>query len=307
MNTQQSFDRYLTYLNAVGRSQATVKAYQSKCRDFVSLYSDQAVDTITPDDIDDYFVALRGRSGRWQDHPCKPAVDGGLSHSTIYSIMRHVRSFLNFCATRGYCSISPAAHLRIKKKRKSNYKAHDPVAVEKLQKALLSGDSRGCKRDAALLRLFLDTGGRAGELCAAVRDTLDTDRCRVYFDNGKTGDGWLYFSPDSLQIVRDWLAVAPASEWLFCSVWLTTGEQIDSNTVWQIFDRRKKQFGITGRINPHSHRHAVGQAWAQEHGLRLAQAKLRHVDINSTMVYASPDDEMIQKLTAKTSLVPTTT
>jgi len=302
MNTQEAFKSFVTYLTAVGRSPRTIETYKQKCRHFLDKFGDYWVADITPEDIDIYLLNVRRRGMRWVDHPIMPEQEGGLSDSTIHSIMRHIRSFLNWCAKRGHCDISPADHIIIKRRRSRRILAHCTNDTAKAIEMLSEQNTLGSRRDLLLFRFILDTGCRAGEACSVLRADIDRERCQV-LANGKTDEDYLFFSPDILPLIDDWLAVAPPSPWLFCGLHTAKGEQITTRNLWQIFKRRKIKFGLTGRLNPHSHRHGVAQEWANKHGVLRTQAKLRHVDVNSTLFYVRPNDEDIRRLTASTRIV----
>ena len=72
---------------------------------------------------------------------------------------------------------------------------------------------------------------------------------------------------------------------------------MNPNSIYQMFRRRARDAGISGRRNPHGVRHLVGTEAAKQFGLRDAQILLGHDDISSTVIYAAVDDERQKAVT----------
>jgi site-specific recombinase XerC len=106
----------------------------------------------------------------------------------------------------------------------------------------------------------------------------------------------VYFTQPTADLIGRWLVDHPGGAWLFCGLHRRLGQQMTVDSLYQMFRRRGADRGVTGIHNPHGVRHLVGQAAAQNLGVRDAQLLLGHLDISSTMVYASPDESRLREV-----------
>lgn len=106
--------------------------------------------------------------------------------------------------------------------------------------------------------------------------------------------------PRAFDAVTKWLAVAPDSEWLFCTTSVRggiakgnpVGSPLGVEYVWQIVKRYAKAAGITRNTHPHMFRH-TGADWllrpVELGGLGLSiydvSDTLGHESIDTTAVY----------------------
>lgn len=163
----------------------------------------------------------------------------------------------------------------------------------------------GQGRDLAMLLFTVDTGARAGEVASLRRENLNLKRYEALVD-GKTGPRVVDFTHRTAQALSDWLSQHPTPQSDFVFVGLhapNQGEPIGPGTLYQVFRRLAKSAGVTGRFNPHSIRHRVGQVWADNTNLELVRQKLGHRDISTTAVYANQDRERVKRFTEKVRIL----
>ncbi|MBC8445779.1 MAG: tyrosine-type recombinase/integrase [Chloroflexi bacterium] len=280
---------FLLCLEAAGRSPRTLATYQERLGYVVAFLVERGIEKIAdvrPDHLDAYVVGLRRRE---------------LSPVTIAGRIMVIKTFLAWCVRRRYLERSPADHL--KKPRLERGGRSPPMARGDL--ALLIREAvRGRPRDLAVLLFLADTGCRVGELVRLkVGDVRLADlEARV---DGKTGGRWVDFTERTRCAVEVWLSSRDGpSTGSGCDV----GESLfgmTANGVRKMLERLGARAGVAGRVNPHSIRHLVGQAWLDDGAnLELVRQKLGHRDITTTaMFYAHQDRERVKAASERYSLV----
>jgi site-specific recombinase XerD len=242
---QESFGRHL---RAENKAPSTITTY-SKAIDQLDAYLSstgmpRAVGRIRREHIEAFLVSLQERGAR-------PA--------TVAQRYRSLQQFFKWLAEEGEISVSPMTNM------KPPHVPLEPPEVlrEDDLRALLKtcdGPEYDDRRDNAILRLFLDTGMRRGELAGLrLADiNFDTDtalvlgkgrRPRVCPFGRKTAK-----AIDRYLRVRGHRADA-VSEWL----WLGKRGRLTDTGIEQVVKRRAAQAGLRG-VHPHLFRHSYAHA-----------------------------------------------
>ena len=160
-----------------------------------------------------------------------------------------------------------------------------PVITDADLEALLStcrGNTFEHRRDLAIIRLFLDTGMRAGELAGLGLDDLDQDQATAYVI-GKGGRRRACpYGAKTADALRRYMRVRRAHKYASSSaLWLGRVGVMTTDAIRQMIDRRTAEAGI-GHINPHRFRHTFAHKWLADGGqetdlMRLAGWKSREM------------------------------
>lgn len=162
---------WLPRLKAANLSPSTISSYRSVAEELLGYLRQQgmptAAEAITREYIESYLVHLAERSNRPTGKPISPA-----------HVAKHFRSlqqlFRWLDETEGEIAENPITKMRPPAVPEQPV----PVLTEEQLAALLAttkGSSFEYRRDAALLRFFIDTGARIGEVAPLTVDALDFD------------------------------------------------------------------------------------------------------------------------------------
>ena len=274
-------EEFLLCLEAAGRARRTLETYEERLGYVLAFLGERGVGEIgavRACDLDAYVVSLRRRE---------------LSLVTIAGRIMVIKTFFAWCVRRRYLERSPADHL---KKPKLERGGRAPP-MDRGDLALLLGEAaRGRPRDLAVILFLADTGCRVGELVRLGVGDVCLGKCEARV-NGKSGGRWVDFTERTARAVEAWLMVRDGpGELLFGMTYAA---------VYKMLRRLATKAGVSGRCNPHSIRHLVGQAWLDDGAnLELVRQKLGHRDITTTaMFYAHQDRERVRAATEKFSLV----
>ena len=271
---------FLVYLEAAGRSVRTLATYEERVGYVLAFLEERGVvelGAVCPGDLDAYVVGLRRR---------------GLSPSSIAGYIQAIKAFFGWCVLRRHLERSPAEHLKKPKlERGGRSKAMDRGDLGRLL-----GAADGRSRDHAVLLFLADTGCRVGELVKLRVGDVCLEQCEARV-NGKSGGRWVEFTERTAEALRAWLAVRDVD-----------GEAVfgmTANAVRLMLRRLGARAGVKGRVNPHSIRHLVGQAWLDDGAnLELVRQKLGHKDIQVTaMFYSHQDRSRVKAASERYSLV----
>jgi integrase/recombinase XerD len=194
-----------------------------------------------------YALARFSRCASWPptSGACQAFVEtmqaDGLSEASQASYWRSVRVFLRWCVATRRLASDPAAGLDHPRDPDPEPRAVPQHQLRKLFAHVgTAGDPLG-PRDAALFRLVYDCGLRASEACGLRVADLGIDRQAVIVQ-GKGGK-WreCYFGSRCATALAAWLAIHPASPWLFPNV---RGRQLTRTGVRLALRRRCTQAGV---------------------------------------------------------------
>lgn len=274
-------EEFLLCLEAAGRARRTLDTYEERLGYVLAFLEERGIEEIEgvrPGDLDAYVVGLRRRE---------------LSPVTVAGRVVVIKAFFAWCVRRRYLEWSPADHL--KRPRLERGGRSPPMARGDLAR-LLCEARRGRPRDLAVLLFLADTGCRVGELVGLRVDDVCLERREAWVD-GKSGGRWVDFTERTARAVEAWLTSrdGPGPN-LF---------GMTADAVRKMLRRLGARAGVEGRVNPHSIRHLVGQAWLDDGAnLELVRQKLGHRDITTTaMFYAHQDRERVRAATERFSLV----
>ena len=291
MLLDEALEKYLVYLEALGRKPRTIDSAEERISYFVNYCKSndiQTLEQIKPELVDLYIASMRRK---------------GLSMATIAGRQQALKALLNWCVHRDYLKKSPAAHL---KKPRINYDTRNKAINQSDLEAMLkyAKEKRKYLEEVALA-ILADTGCRPGELCSIKLEDIDLIN-REIIVRGKTGERIVDYSSATDEIIerylsyRSTLALPEEKAFLINA----KGEPATSNTIYLRFRAIAQALKIK-RFNPQSIRHRVGQGWIDAGAnLELVRLKLGDKDISTTsMFYANQDRTRIKLASEKFSLM----
>ncbi len=253
-----SFGRHL---RAENLSPRTLETYTEAARQFAKYLTEQGmpleVANIHREHVEAFISYLLER---W-----KPA--------TANNRFRGLQTFFKWLTEEGEIKESPMARM---KPPKVPLDPPDVLREEQL-KALLAtcdtGQDTEDRRDAAIIRVFIDTGARLSEVTNLRWHPTDDDLSNVDMDRGilqVLGKGRrervLAVGRKTVRALDRYLRKRSAhKDAELPYLWLGIKGRMSESGIRQIIQRRGRQAGL-GAIHPHQLRHSFAHAWLSEGG-----------------------------------------
>ena len=140
--------------------------------------------------------------------------------------------------------------------------------VEQLRALLQTTEGRDLesRRDAAILRLFIDTGMRRGELAGLTLVSVDLDSDVAYVVGKGSRPRQCPFGSKAAQTLERYLrARSNRSDAALPWFWLGKRGRLSDSGILQMVRRRGEEAGL-GPIHPHQLRHSFAHAWLSQGG-----------------------------------------
>jgi site-specific recombinase XerD len=207
--------------------------------------------------------------------------EAGMRPSTLSQRFRSLQQFFKWLADEGEIERSPMATMRPPQVPETPPPVLRDDDLHRLLDAC-AGTGFEERRDAAILRLFLDTGIRRGELAGLRLDDVDFDHeVALVLGKGRRPRA-CPFGHRTAQAIDRYLRLRARradaeSEWL----WLGKRGRLTETGVEQVVKRRGRQAGLPD-LHPHQFRHTYAHQWLAAGGnegdlMRLAGWKSRQM------------------------------
>jgi site-specific recombinase XerD len=257
-------------LRASGRSPATIASYLTVGKSFAAYLSGHGLSTevgaITREEVEQYLADMRDR---------------GLSPATVAKHYRSLQQLFKWLSDDGEIDRSPMERMSPPSVPEQPVPILDDTALAALL-GICKGNTFENRRDTAIIRLLLDTGMRAGELCGLGIEDMDFNH-QVALVLGKGGRNRACpFGSKTADALRRYVRFrsrheAAESPWF----WLGKKGRMTDSGVRQMLERRCLDAGIPP-VHPHQFRHTFAHDWlasgGQEHDLmRLAGWRSREM------------------------------
>jgi site-specific recombinase XerD len=263
-------DDWRVHLRSKGRSVATINSYLTVGRTFLAyLHAHQMTTSaaaISRLDIEHYLGDMRER----------------VSAATVAKHYRSLQQLFRWLAEDEEITVSPMA----KMSPPTVPEQPVPVLDDDVLRLLLSackGNTFENRRDEAIIRLFLDTGMRAGELAGIKLEDLDQEQgCAFVMGKGGRGRACPY-GARTADALRRYLRARSRNAMAAKTVLLWVGGKgaLTDSGLRQMIERRCIDVGLAP-VHPHQFRHTFAHKWlaagGQENDLmRLAGWKSREM------------------------------
>lgn len=254
-------DSFARHLRAENLSPKTIETYLDSARQLAGYLREQGmpqdVAKVRREHVESFIAYLLER---W-----KPA--------TANNRYRGLQSFFRWLEEEGEIKESSMAKMKPPRVPENP----PPVLREEELRALLATCEKGGgledRRDAAILRIFIDTGARRAEIGGLRYDPKDEEQSDVDLDRGLIrvlGKGRrervLPIGAKAVKALDRYLRKrkqhpAASSPWL----WLGHKGQFGDTGIFQMVKRRGRQAGL-GDIHPHQLRHTFAHDWLSHGG-----------------------------------------
>lgn len=267
----EHFREFIAQKTADGLALTTIDSYCYALRDYYQWLQRNNIDTVTPDDIRDYFIYLRSKH---------------YSRDTLRDKFAVIKAYYNYCVKFGFITDNP---VKIKKPQKSSTQARcfTDEEIATILNYYKNIQTFTQLRDYTIMCTLFATGIRRNELLQ-LQNVYDN----FFLINGK-GNKQRYVPLsrslrqvlDKYIVERNKIAVCP---FLFIT---NQGKPLTKNGLRAIFTRLSKNTAIGGkRFSCHTWRHTFATQFLKAGGdLVSLQKILGHSDISTTSIYLNWD------------------
>ena len=298
MSYDQAVEQFLEYLELEqNRSAKTIANYSH----YLTRLSDFAGD-IKLSDIDEEMV----RKWRLWLNRLGTNTSDELSKITQNYHLIALRSFLRFCAKRGWPALAPDK-IELARTQRPQVTFLSPEEVERLTAQPDISKINGL-RDRAILELLFSSGLRISELVNLDRDHINLKR-REFMVRGKgQKDRPIFISPEAAGWIEKYLAQRQDNvKALF--IRYSGNKKVDlsgnyhrltARSIQRMVTRYARLAGITKHVSPHTLRHSFATDLLMNGAdLRSVQAMLGHSNIATTQIYTHITDPHLKEVHEK--------
>lgn len=289
------FDQFTAYLRKQERSAKTIRSYLSDLHQFATWFAQtngEAVtpQAVTPTDLREYrqYMLITQR----------------LAANTINRRLAALSTYLAWGVEIGALDYNPAQKVKGVGKQplapqwltKTEQGRLERTAETDMQNARTEPAKRWAQRDYALIMLLLNTGLRAGEVCAlTVGDiTLSDRKGQVMVRSGKgTKQRLLPLNQPVREALSGWLKLRPASP--KTQVFLgQRGDALTESALRRILDALSRRADVDA--SPHTLRHTFGKRLV-DNGITLEKVAtlMGHSNLNTTRIYITPGQQDLER------------
>ena len=240
---------FVRHLAADRRSAATRAAYGAAIDQLDAFLAGQGLPTtvrhLQPDHVDAFFVSLHERR---------------LRPSTILARHHALSRFFGWLVAEGELEASPMAQLP-----RPTAPLGQPTVLSADQIQALLGSRAGTAfedlRDAALIRLFIETGLRLTEMAALEIDDIDLDSDAVYLAGTAGAPRAVPFDLRAARAIEGYLAARARHDRAYLpALWLGRRGRLTERGIEQAIRHRGQMAGLP-TLRPHQFRHTFVQSY----------------------------------------------
>lgn len=289
MRIETGLRRYITQLEADGRSRHTIKQYERHVRLFAQWCAEvghsRDLDALRHEDLAAFLASDTAR--------LRP--DGTPKKATALNCLRSsLRTFFAHLHRAGYLRADPARLVRLARCGGPPPRGLSEKEARTLLAAMAEDRSAAGKRDHALFRLMLETGVRLGSALALrttdidlaqrellLRETKGDRPVRVCMSRGVTSHLRRYLRSLDGEVLFPGQGGRPLGQ----------RQAARRLALWA------EEAGIRGSVHPHMMRHTFAMLlYAKTRDVLLVKEALRHRSIASTLVYCHADRERLREV-----------
>lgn len=229
-------------LVAANKSPKTVRGYVDAAERLGAFLGDRraSVADITPGDVE-AFVSEQLAT---------------LSASTAATRYRCLQQFFNWLVRIGELERSPMANLSPPKLPEAVVPVIPDDDLRRLVKAC-RGRTFDDRRDLAIIRLFIASGVRLGEMAGMDRDDLDLDGCQVLVTGKGSRSRWVPYGPKAAEAIDTYLLARDKHRRAADpGLWLGAKGRLTDSGITQLVKRRADAAGVEG-LHVHRFRHTM--------------------------------------------------
>lgn len=192
----------------------------------------------------------------------------GQARNTVSIRIRSARQFFNYAIAEGWTSEHPFADVKPPCKQHKNPDPFSDAEISAVLKAC-SGSTFRDLRDQAIIRLWLDTGARRGEIANLTFERVDLNRQRVVLAGKmatRTGERVARIGAKTAIALKRYIAArAKHTKADLPDFWLGKRGALGTSGFNQILRSRAKLAGVD-KAFPHRFRHTFADRWLEDGG-----------------------------------------
>lgn len=243
--------------------------YERKVNKFVKYYgATKIISNISVKDLDDYMYYLN---------------ESGVKPVTVQSDLKHLRTFLNFCADRGYMDAIKIPMPRVEETVKETYTQEEM----KLLLAKPQGSNWVEYRDWVMVNYFYATGQRLSTVLNIKVKDLDLTNQKVRLEwNKDKRQKFMPLSSALVEVLKEYIFMSglDTNDWLFPEY---EGGQLKTRSAQSSIEHYNKSRGVEKK-SIHLFRHTFAKNYIMNGGNPAKLQKLlNHKTIHMTMHYVN--------------------
>lgn len=298
MDYDEAISQFLEYLELEqNRSAKTIQNYSHYLTRLSDFAGDIKLSAIDPELVRKWRLWLNRLGTNTSDE---------LSKVTQNYHLIALRSFLRFCAKRGYEAMAPDK-IELARTARPQVTFLNGEELERLAAQPDTTKQNGL-RDRAIIELLFSSGLRVSELVSLDRDNINLKR-REFMVRGKgQKDRPIFISPEAAEWIEKYLEVRQDNtKPLF--IRYSGSKKVDlsgnftrltARSVQRMISRYAKLAGITKHVSPHTLRHSFATDLLMNGAdLRSVQAMLGHSNIATTQIYTHVTDPHLKEIHQK--------
>ncbi|MEO0249530.1 MAG: tyrosine-type recombinase/integrase [candidate division WOR-3 bacterium] len=289
MLLKDAINEFIVDRRSLGCKPATLQFYQARLRESMRFLEGRGVsevEGITRSEVRALFAHLN-----------EQVYEQRLKEATVAAHGRALRAFCAFCTAEGWMKDNP---MKDRPQVKVPEELPDTLSLEEIARLLaVCGDDDLGIRDRALMLLMLDTGLRAGEVCALTLNdvVLNGDRGEVTVQARSSKNAKERTVPiwtKTVEVIRAWLEVRPseaATLFVASDGKKLTVRPLTESGLNQMMRRRAKQAGVNGKRRwCHIWRHTFAKLYVLGNGrvsgdLETLRRLLGHKSLETVRIY----------------------
>lgn len=267
------------HLRAGNKAPSTIKSYLTVAEEFVDFLLAAGMPTgassVTREHIETYLVHLQERPNKRTGQPLA-AAQVAKHYRSLQQLFRWLDEVEGEIETTPFAKMSPPAVPE----------QPVPVLTEDQLRALLAsckGNTFENKRDEAIIRLFIDSGARCGEIAPLMIGDLDFDAdVAQVMGKGRRARA-VPFGTKTGEVLRRYLRMRAKQAWAAKSdaLWLGRKGALTEWGIREMLKRRAEDAGVPD-VHPHAFRHTFAHRWLADGGqeqdlMRLAGWRSREM------------------------------
>jgi site-specific recombinase XerC len=286
MKIDEALGKFLTQLEADGRSRHTVGQYRRHIRLLAAWAAAEGITEIARLDHEAVARFLASSAARRR-------CDGRAKKGTAVNCLRtSLRGFTRFLHEAGYLAEDPGRLVRRAMCGMGPPKAITPEEAAKLLATLAGAAGPEAERDHALIHLLVATGVRLSAAANLDVAGLDLDRSELTVRTKGDRSERVFLGKDIRKHLGRYVGKRRSGP-LFPT---KTGKRVTNRHLQRRFGEWLKRAGITRALSPHALRHGFALGLYRRTGdVLLVKEALHHRSIASTLVYARVDEERLRR------------
>ena len=289
-------DRFVATKKVEGRTPKTCSWYRQMLSQFSDFAGpDKTLNQVTIDDARAFVAFLQEQDSRYQDHPYRNEVEGGLSSATINAHVRSLKVLSSWLRQEGYTGTDLFGRLKRPKIPKTIIQVLSEEEIIRLCGALNKHSFVGA-RMITVLALLLDTGLRARELCELTTANVHLDQRRLKVMGKGQKERFVPFGVKTQKVMHFWKLIwrDPLAEVIDAFFLNTDGSPITYSALTQAVKRLGKRVNIP-RLHIHLLRHTFAVRYLTNGGdLISLRDILGHTSISVTQIYLNMTPAYLQ-------------